>query len=107
MAEVSGNILYNNGQQGNDGANGEIHFEKCHDITVSDNLVRNHDYSLPVIGCGKKGEHVKNVTFSNNLYAYDKPDKIIFSFGKNYYIGLEAWNTFTGGSDVNEKKESK
>lgn len=106
-SEISGNILYNNGYSGNDGANGEIHFEKCHDITVSDNTVRNHDYSLPVIGCGKKGEHVKNISFINNLYAYDKPDKIIFNFGKNVYIGLDAWNEFTGGSDINEVKSSK
>jgi len=107
FSEVRGNILYNNGLSGNDGANGEIHFEKCHDITVADNIVRNHDYSLPVIGCGKTSEHVKNVTFSNNLYAYDKPAKIIFSFGKNFYIGLEEWNKFTGGSDINAKEESK
>ena len=105
--EVSSNIIYNNGYQANDGANGEIHFEKCDGVLVSDNIVRNHDYNYPVIGCGKTSEYVKNVSFVNNLYAYDKPEKMIFRFQGNIYIGLDNWNKFTGGSDVNATKAGK
>lgn len=106
-SEISNNILSNNGfsmgsaPSVNDGANGEIHFEKVNGINVMDNNVRNHNYDYPVIGCGKTSEHVKNVTFTNNLYAYDKPERICFRFQGNEYIGLDAWNKFTGGSDVN------
>ena len=106
---LTGNILYNNGLYINDGANGEIHFEKCDGINVTDNIVRNHDYSNAVIGCGygMTSEYVKNVKFTNNLYAYDKPAKIVFKFQGNDYIGLENWNKFTGGSDVSEVKNTK
>ncbi len=104
-SELVGNILYNNGMQVNDGANGEIHFEKCDGIAVTDNIVRNHDYSCPVIGGTKTSEYVKNVKFTNNLYAYDKPEKIGFKFQGNEYIGLENWNKFTGGSDINKTGE--
>ena len=104
-SELVGNILYNNGMQVNDGANGEIHFEKCDGIAVTDNIVRNHNYSYPVIGGTKTSEYVKNVTFTNNLYAYDKPEKIGFKFQGNEYIGLENWNKFTGGSDINKTGE--
>lgn len=99
--EISENIFYNNGYEANDGANGELHFEKCDGVIVRDNLVRNHDYKYPVIGCGKTSEYVKNVTFNNNVYAYDKPEKMIFRFQGNIYLGLDAWNKFTGGSDTN------
>lgn len=106
--EISNNILYNNGYKVNDGANGEIHFEKCNGVLVKDNIVRNHDYlKYPVIGCGKTSEHVKNVTFENNLYAYDKPEKMIFRFQGNIYNGLDAWNEFTGGSDINAASSTK
>ena len=101
QSEVTGNILYNNGALVNDGVNGEIHFEKVDGINVTDNIVRNHDYANAVIGCGKTSEYVKNVKFNNNLYAYDKPDKIYFKFQGNDYVGLDAWNKFTGGKDIN------
>jgi len=100
-SEISENIIYNNGYNANDGCNGEIHFEKCDGVMVADNIVRNHNYDYPVIGCGKTSEYVKNVSFVNNLYAYDKPEKIVFRFQGNEYIGLDAWNKFTGGSDKN------
>jgi len=98
---VSNNMLYNNGYKANDGANGEMHFEKCNGVMVSNNLVRNHDYAYPVIGCGKTSEYVKNVVFDNNVYAYDKPEKMIFRYQGNVYIGLDNWNKVTGGSDTN------
>ncbi len=102
---LTANILYNNGLYVNDGANGEIHFEKCDGINVTDNIVRNHDYANAVIGCGMTSEYVKNVKFNNNLYAYDKPDKIVFKFQGNDYVGLENWNKFTGGKDISEVKK--
>lgn len=106
-SEVSKNILYNNGMTVNDGANGELHFEKCDTISVKDNIVRNHDYSNAVIGCGMTSEYVKNVTFDNNLYAYDKPEKIVFKFQGNDYIGLDNWNKFTGGKDISSTKSAE
>ena len=103
-SKLTRNILYNNGMYINDGANGEIHFEKCDNIDVSDNIVRNHDYKNAVIGCTLTSEYVKNVKFNNNLYAYDKPEKIVFKFQGNDYIGLENWNKFTGGKDISAPK---
>ena len=103
-SKLTRNILYNNGMYINDSANGEIHFEKCDNIDVSDNIVRNHDYKNAVIGCTLTSEYVKNVKFNNNLYAYDKPEKIVFKFQGNDYIGLENWNKFTGGKDISSPK---
>lgn len=103
-SSITKNILYNNGLYINDGANGEIHFEKCDTIDVSDNIIRNHDYKNAVIGCSLTSEYVKNVKFNNNLYAYDKPEKIVFKFQGNDYIGLDNWNKFTGGTDINAVK---
>lgn len=103
---ISNNIMYNNGDA-NFGWNGEIDFERCNNILVIDNQITAHDFTKPVIGCGKSIDYIRNVTFTNNLYANWNADTIKFCFAGKEYTGLEAWNKAVNGTDVNTLSQGK
>lgn len=104
---IDSNLINNNSSHAANSWNGEVNFEKCRDITFSNNEILHHDYDYPLIGCGKNSDYVKNVTFINNLYETSSPESIKFEFAGKSYTGITEWNKAMNATDITSRSTSK